>query len=108
MLWAWPNAFPRLFTALGWLLVAAWLYLHTIVFAANHYRALLPPQDSPLVWMFEKSLVASFFSPLWVLAAIALALFSAGRERRPSVAEMTVFLLVLGLIGLYLYLGSQD
>jgi hypothetical protein len=108
MLWAWPNAFPRLFTALGWLLVAAWLYVHTIVFAANHYRALLPPQDSLLVQMFEWALAASFLSPLWVFAAIVLALLSAGFDKRPSASDVAVFFLVLGLIGLYLGLGFLD
>lgn len=107
-LWAWPNAFPRLFTALGWLLVAAWLYVYAFLFIANYLRALLPPRDSLLVWMFHQSLAASFLSPLWVVAAIALALASVGLEKRPSASDATVFLLVLGLIGLYLGLGFLD
>ena len=104
-LWAWPNAFPRLFSALGWLLVAAWLYVYAFLFAANYHRALLPPRDSLLAWMFYSTLTASFLSPLWVFAAILLALVSAGFEKRPSASDATVFLLVLGLIGLYLGLG---
>ena len=105
MLWAWPNAFPRLFSALGWLLVAAWLYVYAFLFIANYHRALLPPRDSLLAWMFYTTLSASFLSPFWVFAAIILALLSAGFGKRPSVSDATVFLLVLGLIVLYLGLG---
>jgi len=104
-LWAWPNAFPRLFSALGWLLVATWLYVYAFLFVVNFLPASIPPRDSPLVWMFSRSLTASFLSPLWVFAAIILALLSAGFDKRPSASDVAVFLLVLGLIVLYLALG---
>ena len=58
--------------------------------------------------MFYSTLTASFLSPLWVFAAILLALVSAGFEKRPSASDVTLFLLVLGLIVLYLGLGFLD
>ena len=104
-LWSWPGAFPRLFSALGWLLVAAWLYVYACLLVVNFLPANFPPRESLLTWMFEKTLAASFFSPFWVFAAIVLALFSAGLEKRPRASEATVFFLVLGLIVGYLVLG---
>ena len=107
-LWAWPGAFPRIFSALGWVLVAAWLYVHAFGFVVDHARAFLPPRDSPLATLFLVCLQASFLSPVWVFIAILLALIAAGCGKRPRRSDAAVFLLVLGLIGLYVYLGSQD
>jgi thiosulfate reductase cytochrome b subunit len=106
--WAGLSVFRRIFSALGWILVATWLYVHAFVFVVNHYRAFLPPRDSPLAHIFRVSLEACFLSPLWVFAAILLALIAAGCGQRPSRSDAALFLLVLGLIGLYLYLGSLD
>lgn len=107
-LWAWPGAFPHLFSALGWVLAAALLYTHAFGYVVDHARDLLPPRESPLSHLFLVSLQMSYASPLWVFAAILLALTAAGLGKKPNRADAAVFFLVLGLIGLYVYLGFQD
>ncbi len=107
-LWAWPGAFPRIFSTLGWVLAAALLYVHAFGFVVNHARAYLPPRDSPLSVLFLVCLQTSFLAPVWVFAAILLALIAAGLGKRPGIADAAVFLFVLGLAGLYVYLGFQD
>jgi thiosulfate reductase cytochrome b subunit len=106
----WPglSIVRRILSVLGWVLVTTLLYVHAFDFVATHYRTFLPPPDSLLSQMFFVALEASVLSPFWVFATIVFALLAAGCEQRPSVSDIAVFLLVLGLIGLFLILGFLD
>jgi hypothetical protein len=104
-----PGVFSRMFRALGWVSAAAWLYMLVLGMASAYVARPQPHVEALLTQIYgAAAMVGWIVSPLWIVGAIALLLSSGIRKQRPAIADMAVLLLVLGLIGVYCFLASQD
>lgn len=99
------SAFPRMFSALGWGLVATWVYIHGFELVAS-LPGSRPYLDGLLLRILDAAVTVGWLvSPLWVVGAIALVVSSFRRKQRPALAETAVLVLVTCLMGLFLALG---
>ncbi len=99
------NTFPRMFSALGWVLVAMWVYMYGFELA-THLPGSQPYMDGVLLQILGAAVMfGGWVSPLWLVGAIALAVSSILRKQRPALADTAVLVLVFCLMGLYLALG---
>jgi hypothetical protein len=104
----WPR-FSRVFRALGWAMVAAWIYMNAFVVAVNLLPDARPYFHGALWRIFRVAFEVGFFvCPAWMLAAVVLTLIAALQKQIPSRADHAVFLLLLSLIGGYFFLGFLD
>lgn len=100
------RVLSRSFYTLGCVLAAAWLYMHGFGLAVDHWSDSRRYLDGLPFWIFgAASVVAWGLSPLWLVGAIALMLAALARNQRPVLADTALFGLVVGLIGLYFFLG---
>ena len=100
-----PSVFSRMFSVLGWILAATWLYMHGFELAADHLPGSEPYLDGLLLRiLWTAGMVAWVLSPLWVVGSIALALSARRRKQGPAVADVVVLVLVFCLMGLYIAL----
>jgi hypothetical protein len=98
-----PSVFPRMFSVLGWVLVAMWVYMHGFELAAEYLPGSRPYLDGLLLRiLWTAGMVAWVLSPLWVVGSIALALSARRRKQGPALSDVVVLLLVFCLMGLYI------
>ena len=103
------SVLSRSFHTMGWVVAAAWLYMHGFGLTADHWPGSRPYLDGLPFWIFGAATVVGWgLSPLWLVGATSLMLASFSRNQRPTVADTALFVLVVGLIGLYFFLGSLD
>lgn len=97
-----PSVFPRMFSALGWIVAASWLYMHGYLMAVNYWPQYRPYLDGLLWRIFQAATVVAWsLSPLWIVGAIGLVLSAFRRKQRPALADTAVLVLVVSLIGGY-------
>jgi hypothetical protein len=99
------NTFRLMFSALGWVLVAMWVYIHGFELAI-HLPGSRPYMDGVLLRILGAAVMfGGWVSPLWIVGAIGLAVSSFRRKQRPALADTAVLVLVFCLMGLFLALG---
>jgi hypothetical protein len=103
------SVLSRSFQTLGWVVAAAWLYMHGFGLTADHWAGSRPYLDGLPFWIFGAATVIGWgLSPIWLVGAISLMLASFSRNQRPTLADTALFVLVAGLIGLYFLLAFLD
>lgn len=103
------GVLSRSFHTLGWVVAAAWLYMHGFGLTADHWPGSRAYLDELPFWIFGAATVVGWgLSPLWLVGATALMLGSLGRNQRPTLADTALFVLVIALIGLYFLLAFLD
>lgn len=103
------SVLSRSFHTLGWVVAAAWLYMHGFGLTADHWPGFRPYLDGLPFWIFGAAAVVGWgLSPLWLVGATALMLSSLSRNQRPTLADAALFVLVVALIGLYFLLAFLD
>ena len=101
-----PSVVLRMFNALGWVVAAAWLYMHLFLLVVNYWPEYRPYLDGVLWRIFQAATVVAWsVAPLWLVGAIALFLSSFRRKQRPAFADTAVLVLVICLIGSYFALA---
>lgn len=103
------SVLSRSFHTMGWVVAAAWLYMHGFGLTADHWPGSRPYLDGLPFWIFGAATVVGWgLSPLWLVGATSLMLASFSRDQRPTVADTALFVLVVALIGLYFLLAFLD
>jgi len=98
------SVFPRMFSVLGWVLVAAWVYMHGFEWAA-YLPGSRTYMNGLLMQILDAATLVGWCTPLWVVGAIALIVSSFRRKQRPALADTVVLVLVTFLMVLYLVLA---
>jgi hypothetical protein len=99
-----PGVLLRTFSALGWVMAAAWVYSLGFALVANRWPEYKPYMDGVLLWICKAAMVIGWgLAPLWLVGAIALVLSSIMRRQRPALADSVALILVVCAIGLYLF-----